>query len=128
MSGGDVQLLKPTEVFAIVGPEGFVRAVQFDKTQAWSQFFSYASGGLSGARYALPLEEAIRAYEAIGYRCVECVLAKKPESTKADPNCPHCHGKGLVRVPSGRRGLCPVCLPHPDPEIAAEARDAFLKL
>lgn len=38
---------------------------------AWSLFFTYPNKYGERNSYRLPLEEAIRAYQAIGYECVE---------------------------------------------------------
>jgi hypothetical protein len=61
-------------VFALVSPDGFYRAISFSAHAAWLQFFSYPKD--SARAYGMPLEEAYRAYQAIGYRCVECRLVE----------------------------------------------------
>jgi hypothetical protein len=45
--------------------------------RAWEAFFTYPSRGGAHNSYRLPLEEAIRAYTAIGYQCVELEVAQK---------------------------------------------------
>lgn len=44
-------------------------AFSYDQTRSWARFFE-----VEGRVSRLPLEEAIRAYESIGYQCValEC--------------------------------------------------------
>ncbi len=47
------------------------------KDSAWQAFFTYPGKNkdLNGCR--LPLSEAIRAYESIGYKCVELEIIEK---------------------------------------------------
>ena len=44
---------------------------------SWDLFFMYPNKELEKYRHRLPMEEAIRAYEAIGYKCVELEVKEK---------------------------------------------------
>ena len=49
---------------------------------AWSSFFTYPSKNRELNSFSLPLADAIRAYEGIGYKCVEVELTIKQEPTE----------------------------------------------
>lgn len=61
------------EVYAIVSPDGIIGWHGHTKYAAWSRFFTENS-------YRVPLDEAIKAYEAIGYRCKHFKLVEIPEN------------------------------------------------
>lgn len=46
--------------------------------EAWISFFQYPSANGYSNAHRLPLDEAIRAYEAIGYRCVALDVREIP--------------------------------------------------
>lgn len=45
--------------------------------EAWMSFFQYPSAKREMNAHRIPLAEAIQAYEAIGYRCVEVDVQEK---------------------------------------------------
>jgi hypothetical protein len=45
--------------------------ISTDKSEAWRLFF------VNSAPYTLPLCESIKAFEAIGYECVEVIVKEK---------------------------------------------------
>lgn len=73
--------MRPAKAFAIVGRDDNSFCVAFGRSQAWDLFFQYPLRDAKGHR--CPMFEAIDAYEAIGYRCVECDLipVTSPEGT-----------------------------------------------
>ena len=57
--------------FGILKPgEGYIWWIDSSELGAWQRFFKDHA-------YALPLAEAIEAYEAIGYKCVELEIRVK---------------------------------------------------
>lgn len=69
---------KPGEglvVYGVVDPDGLVRCLSPTSAHdAWDQFFSWPPREASRSRP--PFSEAVRAYEAIGYRVAEFTLAE----------------------------------------------------
>jgi hypothetical protein len=57
-------------VYGIVSPEGLIYPVNSDKHQVWYQFFDTSQYG-GNVWHRAPYADAIRAYEAIGYRRVK---------------------------------------------------------
>ena len=53
--------------------------------QSWDLFFQYPDKNMNFQSHRAPLEEAKRAYEAIGYRCVELNVTEV-EKTSNDNN------------------------------------------
>jgi hypothetical protein len=51
--------------------------VSSSRSEAWTSFFQYPSAKGEMKAYRLPLSEAIQAYEAIGYSCVELTIQEK---------------------------------------------------
>lgn len=45
---------------------------------SWNAFFTYPNKSREFNRHRLPLSEAIKAYESIGYKCVEVDVTEKP--------------------------------------------------
>lgn len=60
------------------GEEPYIWWVANSRHEAWMSFFQYPSAKREMNAHRLPLEEAIKAYEAIGYRCVELDVQEKP--------------------------------------------------
>jgi hypothetical protein len=54
-----------TKYYGIQAPDGLIWWIEQDEHRAWYSFFD------NTAKHRLPMYEAIKAYEAIGYRCVE---------------------------------------------------------
>ena len=55
-------------------PNSYIWWIAEDSSRAWLSFFTYPDrSGLLNA-HRLPLAEAIRAYQAIGYECVEITV------------------------------------------------------
>lgn len=48
--------------------------------EAWMSFFQYPSAKREMNAHRLPLDEAVRAYEAVGYRCVQVDVHEKPNA------------------------------------------------
>ena len=44
---------------------------------SWMSFFAYGTTKGNAPYHAVPIEEAIRAYKAIGYKCVELEVTEK---------------------------------------------------
>lgn len=61
------------------GYEAYVWWISNTRSGAWKSFFQYPDKYDRVYAYRLPLEEAIRAYEAIGYKCVELDVKEKIE-------------------------------------------------
>ena len=57
--------------FGIKKPDGEVWWIAEDASRAWLQFFGNVPN-------RSPIAEAIRAYESIGYKCVELDVREKP--------------------------------------------------
>ena len=57
--------------YGIKCPDGHIWWIAEDESRAWMAFFTYPRQDGNYTAYRLPLEEAIRAYRAIGYECVE---------------------------------------------------------
>lgn len=55
--------------YDIKNPEDRVTHISHSEHEAWHKFFDY-----NGHR--LPIAEAIQAYEAIGYKCIQCRLIR----------------------------------------------------
>ena len=55
-----------------INKKSYIYWIGTTKFESWRLFFSEKS-------HRLPLEEAIRAYESIGYKCVEVELTEKIE-------------------------------------------------
>jgi hypothetical protein len=53
------------------GPDSYIWWLAEDASRAWMAFFTYPDRSAGHTFHRLPLAEAIRAYEAIGYKCVE---------------------------------------------------------
>ena len=68
------------KVYSIVDPKGVIRCLTMDPTKVWDHFFTYPLE----RRCCAPLYEAIKAYEAIGYRMQEFQLV--PIETKIKDN------------------------------------------
>ena len=49
--------------------------------ESWMSFFQYPSAKREMNAHRLPLEEAIRAYQSIGYRCVALDVQEKPNAS-----------------------------------------------
>lgn len=61
-----------------VEKDGYVHWISNSEFDSWHSFFSRTTRG-EEAYHVLPLEEAIKAYEAIGYRCVELEVRIKKD-------------------------------------------------
>lgn len=57
------------EYYGIESPDGYIWWMDTEKYKCWTLFFQYKP-------HRLPLEEAQRAYESIGYKCVELKVEK----------------------------------------------------
>jgi len=55
------------KVYAIVSPENHIYTIHNDKFQVWRDFFSLFP-------HRLPIVEAVKAYESIGYKLTEFYL------------------------------------------------------
>ena len=53
------------------GQESYIWWIKDSPFEAWSSFFQYPNKDRYLNQHRLPVEEAIRAYEAIGYKCIE---------------------------------------------------------
>jgi hypothetical protein len=67
------------QYFGIKNPEGKIWWFAESRHQAWMSFFTFPSDKDKMMLHRLPLAEAIQAYEAIGYKCVELELHEKQE-------------------------------------------------
>jgi hypothetical protein len=63
--------------FGIKCPDGRIWWIGEDEYRAWDSFLTYPNRNGCQSPHRLPLEEAIRAYRAIGYRCVEVEVHEK---------------------------------------------------
>lgn len=59
------------------GVKGYIWWIAEDRHRAWSAFFQYPDKNGELNSHRAPMAEAISAYEAIGYRCVELVVTEK---------------------------------------------------
>lgn len=69
--------------------------------EAWMSFFQYPSAKRELNAHRLPIEEAIRAYEAIGYRCVELDVQEKPNTALTERDAARSEGEcccGVVEL------------------------------
>ena len=57
--------------------ESYVWWITNSEFDSWMSFFAYATTKGNAAYHALPLAEAIRAYESIGYECIELEINEK---------------------------------------------------
>lgn len=64
----------PLYVYGIVHPDGMIYPIDGDKYKVWRDFFELNK--CTYANHRLPLSEAIRAYEAIGYKKVKFSLVE----------------------------------------------------
>ena len=62
--------------FGIKKPDGMIWWIAEDEHRSWMSFFTYPSANGMMNPHRLPLAEAIAAYQAIGYRCVELVVSE----------------------------------------------------
>jgi len=53
------------------GDASYIWWIATDKHQCWGSFFQYPDKNDKMNSHRLPMSEAIRAYESIGYKCVE---------------------------------------------------------
>lgn len=60
-----------------IGEDPYIWWIAEDKHRAWDAFFTYPDKDRNLNAYRLPLYDAIRAYEAIGYKCVELEVKEK---------------------------------------------------
>lgn len=63
--------------FGIRKQNGIIWWIAESEHQAWMAFFQYPSNKNELIAHRLPLAEAIEAYTAIGYRCVELEVREK---------------------------------------------------
>ena len=63
--------------FGIKTPDGVIWWIADSRHNAWLAFFTYPSKQRELKPHRAPLGEAIRAYEAIGYLCVELEVTEK---------------------------------------------------
>jgi len=56
---------------------GYIWWISDTEQGAWRSFFTYPSKKFEFNPYRLPMYEAIKAYEGIGYRCVELEVREK---------------------------------------------------
>ena len=59
------------QYFGIKKPDGVIWWIAESQHASWMSFFQYPSDKNTLNAHRLPLAEAIEAYTAIGYRCVE---------------------------------------------------------
>ena len=60
-----------------VEQKSYIWWITADEHTSWMSFFQYPDKNNNLNSHRLPLEEAIRAYEAIGYKCVELEVREK---------------------------------------------------
>lgn len=65
------------QYFGIKKPDGRIWWLADSSSNAWMAFFTYPSDKHEKMPHRLPLSEAIQAYEAIGYKCVELDVQEK---------------------------------------------------
>jgi len=68
--------------FGIKTPEtdnisSYIWWISDSEHSSWQSFFQYPSKSGDINPHRLPLEEAIKAYESIGYKCVELTILEK---------------------------------------------------
>jgi len=51
--------------------DSYIYWIATDSHQSWDLFFQYPDKNRNFQSHRAPLEEAIRAYKSIGYKCVE---------------------------------------------------------
>ena len=61
--------------YGIINPDGEIWWVSKEKHSSWMKFFD-------NNPHRLPLSEAIKAYEAVGYECVELIVKRKEAKPK----------------------------------------------
>jgi hypothetical protein len=64
--------------------EAYIWWIANSKNDAWDAFFRYPDRQRQMKAFRYPLADAIRAYEGIGYKCVELTVSEK---TKDSPKC-----------------------------------------
>jgi hypothetical protein len=57
--------------FGIKTPDGMIWWIETDEHKCWHEFFTHPARDLLPFPHRLPMQEAIRAYKGLGYRCVE---------------------------------------------------------
>lgn len=68
--------------FGIKTPEkenekSYIWWIAEDEHRCWMQFFTYPNKNNEMNSHRLPLFDAIRAYKAIGYKCIELEIKEK---------------------------------------------------
>lgn len=63
--------------FGIRKPDGIIWWIEEDEHRAWMSFFTYPSNVGEIMPHRLPIAEAIAAYQAVGYKCVELQVSEK---------------------------------------------------
>lgn len=56
---------------------GYIWWISNTEHDAWTSFFTFPSRDRTVNPYRTPLADAIRAYEAIGYKCIELDVTEK---------------------------------------------------
>lgn len=62
------------------GGDSYIWWIANSRHESWMAFFQYPSAKCELNAHRLPIEEAVRAYEAIGYRCVPLLVQEKPNA------------------------------------------------
>lgn len=65
------------QYFGIKKPDGIIWWLSDSVSNSWMAFFTYPSDKHEITPHRLPLAEAIQAYQAIGYMCVELDIQEK---------------------------------------------------
>ncbi len=70
-------------LFGIKSPDdgttpGYIWWIAGSKNESWSAFFQYPGKDGNLKAHRTPLAEAIKAYEAIGYRCIALQVKENP--------------------------------------------------
>ena len=65
------------QYFGIKKPDGIIWWLAESEHNSWKAFFSQPSNRQEIMPHRLPVAEAIRAYEAIGYKCIELEVREK---------------------------------------------------
>ncbi len=67
--------LTDQNAYAIVSPQGKLRAVQANDYEAWAQFLNWPKMPPQGTTF----DEAMHAYKAIGYTCRKVAIVEMSE-------------------------------------------------
>lgn len=114
------------QYFGIKTPDGLIWWIGEDEHRAWDAFFTYPNNRREMMPHRAPLAEAINAYKAIGYECIELDVKEKrlvftPEKVtklNAYQQSGRCHpytcesrhaNTEAVLVATVRGWICPYC-------------------